>query len=342
MKETSVNLAIIGLGYWGPNFARLCFEVDNINLLYCCDIDERSLAKIKKQFPSVKITNNYQTLLKDKNIDAVIVVTPPKTHYKLCSSFLIAGKDVLVEKPMTLARNDAKKLILLSQKYKQILMVDHIFKYNSAIIKLKELISKNVLGKVFYVSGSYTALGPVRSDVNAILDLAPHHFYILNYVLQSEPLWISALGESYLRTENSDVSFIAMGYPGNIIAKVDVSWLYPFKVRNLVVVGKHKMAFFDDTSLDEKLKIYNKRAFFASNHPEYPAILKIVYREGDIITPRLEPKEPLKEVLLHFRDCVLSRQQPKSDGRDGETVVLMLEAAQKSLRNKGRRVALSG
>lgn len=340
MKKTSINLGIIGLGYWGPNFARLCFEVDRINLLYCCDIDEYSLAKIKKQFPSVKVTNNYQNLLKDKNIDAVIVVTPPETHYKLCRNLLIAGKDVLVEKPMTLSSNDAKKLLLLSQKHKQILMVDHIFEYNSGIIKLKELIDKNALGKVFYVSGSYTALGPVRSDVNAILDLAPHHFYILNYILQSKPLWISALGESYLKTENSDVSFITIGYPGNILAKVDVSWLYPFKVRNLVVIGEHKMAFFDDTSPDEKLKIYNKSAFFDSNHPDYPAILKIVYREGDIITPRLPPKEPLKEVLLHFRDCILSRQQPKSGGSDGKTVVSMLEAAQQSLSRKGRRVIL--
>lgn len=336
----SVGLAIIGLGYWGPNFARLCFEIEYVNLLYCCDIDKYSLKKIKKQFPAVTTTENYQNLLKDKNIDAVIVVTPPQTHYQLCREFLIAGKDVLVEKPMTLSLNDSKKLVQLAQKHKRILMVDHIFKYNSGIIKLKELIDKNALGKVFYVSGSYTALGPVRSDVNAILDLAPHHFYIFNYVLKSHPLWISALGESYLKTESSDVSFITIGYPGNILAKVEVSWLYPFKVRNLVVVGEHKMAFFDDISPDEKLKIYNKSAFFDSNHPEYPAILKIVYREGDIITPRLAPKEPLKEVLLHFRDCILSRLQPKSDGNDGKTVVLMLEAAQQSLKSKGRRVML--
>lgn len=337
MKKKKVNLSIIGVGYWGPNFARLCFEADDINLVYCCDVNESSLMKIKKQFPSVTVVNNYYKILKNNRIDGVIVVTPPETHYQICKDAIMAGKDVLVEKPITLNSLHAAELIKISNQKKRILMVDHIFKFNSAIVKLREIIKKNGLGKVFYLSGSYTALGPVRNDVNSIYDLAPHHFYTLNYILDKEPLWVSAIGGSYLKTGNSDVSFITVGYPNNILAKVDVSWLFPFKVRNLVVVGEKKMAFFDDTSPDERLKIYDKSAFFDNNHPEYPAILKIMYREGDIILPHLEPKEPLKEVLRHFKDCILSRKKPISSGKEGEMVIKMLEAAERSLKNEGSK-----
>lgn len=340
MKNGVIKLGIIGLGYWGPNFARLCFETENIVLKYCCDIDKTALKKVKTKYPGVKIIDDYKIIMSDPEIDGVIVVTPPETHHKICKDLLLAGKDVLVEKPITLKTEEASDLVKISKKYKRILMVDHIFKYNSTIVKLKEYVQSKSLGKIFYISGAYTALGPVRSDVNAILDLAPHHFYMLNFILNKNPLWISAVGESYLKENNSDVAFITIGYPENILAKVDVSWLYPFKVRNIVVIGEKKMAFFDDTSPDEKLKIYDKRAFFDSSHPDYPAILKIMYREGDIVIPRVEPKEALKEVLLHFRDSIVSRRKPKSDAEEGMLIVEMLKAAQNSLKNGGKKVFL--
>ena len=335
-----INLAIIGLGYWGPNFARLCYETENIFLKYCCDIDDTALNKIRIRYPGVTIVNDYHQILADKEVDGVIVVNNKERNFSLCKDILESGKDVLVEKPLTLKSKDAEKLIATAKKHSRILVVDHIFQYNSGIEKLRSIVKDKTLGRVFYLSGAYTALGPVRNDVNAILDLAPHHFYILNYVLDKKPLWISATGENYLKAENSDVSFITIGYDDNILAKVDVSWLFPFKVRNLVIVGEKKMAFFDDSSPDEKLKIYDKSAFFDSSHPEYPAILKIVYREGDIIVPHLAPKEPLKEVLMEFRDRIVDRKKPKSDGADGLVVVKMLEGAQASLHAEGKRISL--
>lgn len=340
MNEKSVRIAIVGMGYWGPNFARLSFEVDGVELVACCDLDKGVLGKIKKRYPAVIAISDYHLIAEDATIDGVIVVTPPETHYKICKELLINGKHVLVEKPLTLNPKDAKELIDLAKKNKKILMVDHIFKYNSAITKLREIIVKKTLGDIFYVSGSYTALGPVRSDVNALLDLAPHHFYMINYVLDKMPIWISTFGNSFLKEGTSDVAFITIAYPNNILAKVHVSWLYPFKVRDLVVIGKEKMAVFDDASQDEKLKIYDKSAFYDETYPEYPAILKILYREGDIVVPKLEPKEPLREVLITFRDCVLSGKKPKSDGEDGRIVVKMLVAAQESLDNDGRKVSL--
>lgn len=332
-----VNLAIIGLGYWGPNFARLCYEIEDINLAYCCDIDKNALLKIKKQYPATKTVSHYEEIAKDKSINGVIIVTPPETHHKICKDFLLAGKDVLVEKPLTLNSKDADSLIKIGNKEGRILMVDHIFKYNSALRKLREIIKENTLGRIFYLAGSYTALGPVRSDVDALLDLAPHHFYMFNYILDENPLWVSAFGQSYLKKGNSDVAFITIGYPKNILAKIHVSWLYPFKVREIIVIGKKKMAFFDDTSPSENLKIYDKSAFFDHSHPEYPAILKVIYREGDIISPRLEPKEPLKEVLLHFKKCMISRKKSISLGEEGAMVVKMLEAAECSLKNEGSK-----
>lgn len=338
MNNKQVNIAIIGMGYWGPNFARVSFDLANVNLVYCCDLDKEALAKIKKKYPGVEIIDDYREIIADKEIDAVIVVTPPDTHFPICKNLLEAGKDVLVEKPITLKNTDAKELVKLSKKYKRILMVDHVFKFNSGIEKLKELIRKNSLGKIFYVSGSYTALGPVRNDVNALLDLAPHHFYTINYILDKSPLWISVFGESFLKEGNSDVAFITVAYPENVLAKIHVSWLYPFKVRDIVVIGEKKMAFFDDTSPAEKLKIYDKSAFFDTNHPEYPAILKVIYREGDIVVPKLEPKEPLKEVLRNFVDSIITRKSPKSNGEDGELVVKMLNAAEESLENDGKKI----
>lgn len=336
MKKT-INLAIIGLGYWGPNFARLCYEAENINLSYCCDLDKKALLKIKKQYPATKIVTRYKEILEDQNVHGVIVVTPPESHYKICMDLLNAGKDVLVEKPITLNSNDARSLVNIANKHKKVLMVDHIYKFNSAVKKLREVVCGSALGKIFYLSGSYTALGPVRNDVNALLDLAPHHFYTFNYVLNKKPLWIAAFGQSYLKDGNSDVAFVTICYPGKILAKLHVSWLYPFKVRDIVVVGKKKMAFFDDISPSEKLKIYDKRAFYDKKHPEYPAILKIVYREGDIIAPKIEAKEPLKEVLNHFKECIISRSKPVTSGEDGELVVKMLEASSFSLKNNGKR-----
>lgn len=333
-------MAIVGLGYWGPNFARLCFETDGIELAYCCDINDKALAKIKRKYPSVQIIHDYQTILADTDIGGVIIVTPPETHFKLVKDFLLAGKDVLVEKPMTLTTDHANKLVNLAKRKKRILMVDHVFQYNSGVMKLRGYIQSKTLGNIFYLLGSYTALGPVRSDVNAILDLAPHHFYTLNYLLGQKPKWISAVGASYLKEGNSDVAFITIGYPNGVIAKVDVSWLFPFKVRNIVAVGKRKMALFDDTSVDEKLKIFDKRAFYDYHHPEYPAILKVIYREGDVTIPHLVPNEPLRAVLSHFVECVAKRTTPQSDGKKGALVVAMLTAAQQSLARHGERITL--
>lgn len=339
-KNKILKLGLIGLGYWGPNFARTCFENEEVELVYCCDLNKQSLLKIGKRYPAVKLIDNYKEIIDDKEIDAVIIVTPPASHYKIVKDLINANKDVLVEKPITLNSKEAYELVQLAQRKKRILMVDHIFQFNAGIRKLKQIISKKELGKIFYVSGSYTALGPVRADVNSLWDLAPHYFYTLEYLLGSKPLWVSAMGGSYLKKDMEDVVYITLGFPDKVLAKIHVSWLYPYKVRNLVIVGSKKMAVFDDVATDQKVKIYDKGAFYDMKSIDYPAVLKVTYREGDLIIPRIEPKEPLTEVLKVFVEGIKKRSLRESDGKEGKDTVEMLEAAQKSLRNRGEIIKI--
>lgn len=340
MENKSLKLAIIGLGYWGPNFVRTVFENDNLELVYCCDLDKQSLGKIHKRYPALNLITDYKEILKDKSVKAVIVVTPPATHYKIVKDCLVAGKDVLVEKPMTLTLQEADDLTIVAKNNGRILMVDHIFQFNPAIRKLKEIIDRRRLGRIFYLSGSYTALGPVRTDVNALWDLAPHFFYTLEFLLGKKPLWVAAFGGSYLKKKTEDVIYITLGFPNNILVNLHVSWLYPYKVRNLVVVGSKKMAVFDDISVDQKIRVYDKGAYYDTHSSDYPTILKVIYREGDLLIPKIEVREPLTEVLRTFTEAIATRQLKESDGEAGKTVIEVLEAAEKSLKKHGQKIKI--
>lgn len=333
------KIGIIGLGYWGPNFAKAGFENENVEIAYFCDIDKNSLEKIGKRYPSVRLVQDYKKMLKDKSVKGVIVVTPPGTHHGIVKDCLSSGKDVLVEKPITTKSIDGEYIAKLAIEKKRILMVDHIFEFNPAIRKLKEILQKRKLGKILYVLGSYTALGPVRPDVNSLWDLAPHFFYTIPYLLNKKPVWVSAIGQSYLKKNTEDVVFITLGFPDKILVKIDVSWLYPFKVRGLTFVGNKKMAVFDDVSIDQKLRIYDKGAHYDMS--DYPSILKVLYREGDLLVPKVEPKEPLSEVLKTFVNAIQTRNLPESRGSDGVEVVKILEAAQLSLSKKGKRIKIA-
>lgn len=332
------KIAIIGVGYWGPNFAKAGFENEKVEISYFCDIDKNSLEKIGKRYPSVKLLQDYKKMLRDKTVKGVIVVTPPGTHHKIVKDCLLAGKDVLVEKPITIVSNDGMDLVEIALKNKRILMVDHIFQFNPGIRKLKEILQKGKLGKILYISASYTALGPVRPDINSLWDLAPHFFYTIPYLLNKNPLWVSAVGQSYLRQKTEDVVFITLGFPNKILVSIHVSWLYPYKVRGLALIGTKKMAVFDDVATDQKLRIYDKGARY--DMFDYPAILKVLYREGDLLIPKVEPKEPLYEVLKTFVSAIETRNLSESTGVEGVEVIKILEAAQSSLEKRGKRVKI--
>ncbi len=333
----ALNFGIIGLGYWGPNYAKVLNDLEGANLSWCCDINDQALAKLKRIYPAVRTSNNINDLLTDKDLNAVIVVTPAQGHFEIVKQFILAGKDVLVEKPLTNDQKTSEELVRLGRNKKRVLMVDHTFVYNLAIRKLKELIDKGKLGDIYYLYGVYNALGPIRKDVSAMWDL-PHFIYVANYLLGSGPETITAIGRDYLQKGMEDVVFLTFEYPKDILFNLHCSWIDPVKVRRLVVVGTKKMVVFDDMQPEEKLKIYDKGADL-SGDPNF-AKLEVVIRTGDVYIPKIENKEPLREVVLAFMESVKTRKPPVSDGQEGLNLVRCLTAAQESLKKHGEKIWL--
>lgn len=335
MKD--ISLAIIGLGYWGPNYARVISQLEDVKLKWCCDINKLALSKFSKFYPQVQITDNIETLVNDKELDAVIIVTPAQNHFEIAKKLLLGGKDIIVEKPLTNNLDESKQLVKLAAEKKKIIMVDHTFVFNTAIKKLKELIADGELGKIYYIYGNYNALGPIRRDVSAMWDL-PHFIYVVNFLLGSIPLWVSASGKDYLQKGMEDVVFLNFEYPGNVLFNLNCSWIDPVKVRRLVIVGERRMVVFDDMEPEEKIKIYDKGVEISSD-PNF-ANLQLVVRNGNTVIPKLELKEPLKEVVLEFIKSIKLRSSNFSNGLDGLNLVQVLKSAQQSLNKGGKRISI--
>lgn len=338
MKKKKLGFALVGVGYWGPNYARIFSELDNAKFLWCCDKNKEALVKMQRLYPAIKITKKIPDILKDPKVDCVIVVTPAQTHYQIVKDALDAGKHVLVEKPLTTSVLEAKDLMALSKKKKKVLSVDHTFKFNPGIRKLKELIKSGELGKIYYMYGLYNALGPIRKDVSAMWDLSPHFIYTANYLLDSKPISVLGRGRDVLIAGMDDVVFLTFEYENGVLFNLHSSWLDPLKVRQLVIIGSKKMAVFDDVSGDAKLKIYDKSAE-VSQDPNF-AKLNVILRVGDMVVPKLENLEPLKEVVLDFVESIIRNKKPFTPCEEGLDTVVALVAAQQSLENHGKVILL--
>ncbi len=334
MKKQNKNLkfALVGVGYWGPNYARILAELDDVSLSWCCDTNIQALVKMQKLYPFIKTTNNLKDVLNDSEVDCVIVVTPAQFHTETVKAALVAGKHVLVEKPLTTVVKEAQELVELAEKKECILAVDHTFKLNPGITKLKQVIDSGELGKIYYMYGLYNALGPIRKDISAMWDLSPHFIYTANYLLNSKPVSVLARGRDLLIPGRADVVFLTFEYENGVLFNLHSSWLDPLKVRQLVIIGSKKMAVFDDVSVDAKLQIYDKSATVDSD-PNF-AKLNVILRVGDMVVPKLENKEPLKEVVLDFINSIRTGKEPFLSAKEGLETVKILEAAQKSLKSK--------
>lgn len=333
----NLSLGIVGVGYWGPNYARIISQLENIDLKWCCDIDRSALSKFSKLYPKVQTSDNIEILLNDPELNGVIIVTPAQDHFETTKKFLLRGKDVLVEKPLTSSLKETKELVKLAEDMKRILLVDHTFVFNSAVRKLKELIETGELGKIYYLYGNYNALGPIRKDVSVMWDL-PHFIYVVNYLLENIPLWVQATGQDYLQKGMEDVVFLNFEYPGKILFNLNCSWIDPVKVRRLIIVGERKMVVFDDMEPEEKIRIYDKGVEISSD-PGF-VNLQLALRNGDTLIPKLNLKEPLKEVVLEFIKSIKSRSNSFSNGQDGLNLVKVLTSAQESLKKRGKRILL--
>ncbi len=335
----TINLGVVGLGYWGPNLMRVLSRLPHVRLKYGCDLDEGRRSKQEKLYPETRFTEEVEELLSDDELDAVVVASPAPTHAGLAQQVLLADKDVFVEKPLALSPADAEQLVKLAAERRRILMVGHLLEYHPAVSRLKALVSSGELGEPFYLYAHRLNLGIVRRDENALWSLGPHDLSVAMYLFDQEPVEVQATGHSYLKNGVEDVVFATLQFGDGKVAHFHMSWLDPHKERKITVVGSEKMAVFDDMSRDEKLKLYDKGA----QKPEYePYGEYISLRFGDIVVPHLPNDEPLKLECEHFVDCVVERKQPTSDGHDGLRVVRALDALQRSLDAGGQPVQLKG
>lgn len=332
-----VRIAVIGCGYWGMNYLRVFNELLDSRVVAICDQRQERLQEMAWRYPGVHLTTQVEDAISRSDVDAVVVCTEATSHHSVTRSLLEAGKHVLVEKPLTTSAADAEELVALAESKSAILMVGHTFIFNSGIQKIKEF-SQAGQGRVYYLYARRTNLGPIRRDVNALWDLAPHDIAIFNYLLNSVPEWVSAIGGKVLRNCREDVGFITLGYPGDILGHIQVSWADPNKAREVVIVRSDKRIVFNDLSGMEQVRVFEKGVSAMESEPLNYGESRFQIRDGDIISPRIEPSEPLKNQCRHFLECVRLKKRPISSGVEGCDVVRVLEAVNRSIECNGLRV----
>jgi len=330
------QIGLIGTGYWGPNIARSFELTGKATIRWLCDINAAQLAKIASKYPHAKTTSQVDEVLVDETVNVVAISTPASTHFEITRRALGAGKHVLVEKPVTLNSKEALQLIRLAQKKQKVLMVGHVFEYNFTIRALKNLIDSGELGEIYYLNFERTNLGPVRTDVNALWDLAAHDVSIMCYLLDSSPVNVTARGQAFLNGGMEDAVFATFTFANGIIAHVNGSWLNPRKVREIIAVGSKKMAIWNDLDLQSPIRIYDKRIVDPSEIPDTFMAYKTAVVDGGVYIPNIQHNQPLQAECEHFIECVEQGGQPLSDGYSGLRVVLALEAATASIKNHSR------
>lgn len=333
-----LNVGVIGFGYWGPNIVRNFSSIEGVKVTSICDVDSKALERAKCAYPYLKFYADYHDVTTAKDIDAVAIVTPVFTHYELSKSALENGKYIFVEKPFTLKSDEAKELIELAEKKKLKIMVDHTFLFTGAVRKIKELIDDRALGNLYYYDSTRVNLGLFQHDINVVWDLAPHDLSIMDFVLKEKPVAISAIGASHFERGLENIAYIVAHFNNKLIAHFNINWLSPVKVRTTLIGGEKKMLIWNDLETDEKIKVYDKGVKIEGT--EGIRDLLVEYRSGEMWSPRIDHTEALKLESEYFIDCILNDKIPINDGHAGLRVVKMLEAADKSLKDKGSPVKL--
>ncbi len=333
-----IRVGQIGLGAWGKNLLRNFHSLPGCQVGIGCDQDPKRLEKFRGEYPSVRFTTDFEELLSDERLQAVVIATPPESHYNLAKASLEAGKDVFVEKPLVLKVEEGEELVDLAKREGKVLMVGHIMEYHPATLKLKQLIEDGELGGIYYIYSTRVNLGKVREIENALWSFAPHDVSIILYLLGKVPLKVTANGMAYLRKGIEDVAFSTLYFDGGTLAHIHVSWLDPHKIRKITVVGQKKMVVFDDMESAEKIRIYDKGVDTYRDYENYGEYLSL--RHGDVLIPKLNLVEPLRAECGHFLQCVEERATPRSDGEDGLRVLKVLDAAQKSMKIGGAPVEI--
>ena len=333
-----LRIGVIGLGYWGPNLVRAFDGLPDARVTHVCDTDPHRLAQTCARFP-VTGTDDPLELMDGGGVDAVVIATPTRTHHRLALPALDRGLHVFVEKPLAASTAECEELIARADERGVVLFTGHIFLYTAAVRKLAEMMAGDELGKVAFITAARRNLGPVRGDVNALWDLAPHDISIILHLLGGLPASVNCQGLDHLRPGLHDVCLLTMHFASGVMAVVHSSWLDPSKVRQMTIVGSRQMAVYDDIEPLEKIRLYDRGVEAPPYHTDFGEFA-FSYRYGDTRSPYLVEEEPLKAEARHFVECALRGGPSRSDGRAGMDVVRILEAADRSLADGGGRVWL--
>ncbi len=336
-RANVVRMGVIGYGYWGPNIVRNVRALESAELVAVCDKSPAALKRAARGYPGVHLTTDFAEVLRSPDIDAIAVITPVWTHYELAKAALENGKHVFVEKPFTSATWQAEELIELAERKGLKIMVDHTFLFSGAVKKIREIVDAGTLGPLYYFDSTRVNLGLFQHDVSVVWDLAPHDLSIMDHIIGEQPEAVVATGGSHLNG-HADMAFVTIYFPRNIIAHINVNWLSPVKVRTTLIGGKDKMLMWNDLEADEKIKVYDKGVNITSGESVYD--LLVSYRSGDVWAPKCDQTEALKVELQYFIDCIVNDRQPMNDGAAGLRVVKLLDAADQSLKDRGRIITL--
>lgn len=336
-----IRVGIIGYGYWGPNVVRNFAEVAGAEVRAICDGNPERLAQAQARYPAVNAISDWRAMIEDPDIDAVVIMTPVASHYPLALVALQAGKHVLVAKPIAASSEHASELIEEAARRNRVLMVDHTFIYTGAVRKIKESVEQGSLGRLYYYDSVRVNLGLIQPDVNVLWDLAVHDLSIMDYVLGVQPFAVAATGAAHIPGKPVNTAYLTCFFDNELIAHHHVNWLAPVKIRRTLLCGDRQMVVYDDLEPSEKVKIYDK-GITLSDRPEGVYQSMVAYRTGDMWAPKLSLTEGLRVEAEHFLECIREGRQPLSDGESGLRVVRILEAATRSLTQRGQPVELSG
>ena len=332
-----VGVAVVGLGYWGPNLLRVLADNLDVSVRWICDLDPERLGKCRRRYPGARATTQVERVLADPAVDAVIIATPVHTHYTLAARVLEAGKHAFVEKPLAHSSELADELADMAVEHERILMCGHTFLYSPPVRAIKRMISEGKLGDIYFISSSRVNLGLHQPDVSVIWDLGPHDFSILLYWLSEMPMSVRAIGRDSIVKGVPDVAFVTMTFASGIIANIELSWLAPSKLRRTVLVGSERMAIYDDGA-SEPVRLFDQGVVYRD--PGTFGEYHLSYRSGDIISPKIDSYEPLGVELADFVGAIRSGERMDYHTAIALSVVRLAEAADRSLREGGREIAV--
>jgi predicted dehydrogenase len=333
-----MKVAVIGVGYWGPNLIRNFLSLDEVENVIACDHDASQLGKIARKFPGIETTSNYADVINRTDIEIVAIATPVSTHFEIAKRALLAGKHCWIEKPMTASVAEAEELNEIAEKNNLKIFVDHTFIYTGAVRKMKEIITSGRLGEIYYFDSVRVNLGLFQHDVNVIWDLAPHDLSIMDYLLERKPLAVSAIGSCHVGNGLEDIAYLTLEFENNLIAHFHVNWLAPVKIRKTLIGGTKSMIVFDDMETSEKIKIYDKGIEINNREGVYETLVQ--YRTGDMLSPKIDQTEALALGTRDFVDSVINDRKPLTDGVAGLNVVRILEASTLSIQKRGQLIEI--